>query len=169
MKKTLLIPALCFVGAVALTSCGNDATSDPSSQGIEEQDHSGHAEPTNRATSPGQVDDTDDTGIPDTPTGVHFPADPTGCAWYQDVAGATVCVPDPLPDNVTGKKACDYLRDQGYGPLHVSVGNGRGSVDDPLKLDDNGDGIACYAGDFGTAEAPPDASGGGIVPATSND
>lgn len=125
--------------------------------------HGGHTANEDIPSDLNPATDTGVTGIPSEKGGHRFPTDVSGCAWYHDVAGMTVCVPNPLPKKVTGAKACDYLRDQGYGPLTVLKDANKSKSDDPLKIDDNGDGTACYGGDFGTPAAPPDESGAGIV------
>ncbi|MFJ1644323.1 galactose oxidase-like domain-containing protein [Streptomyces sp. NPDC088258] len=71
-----------------------------------------------------------------------------GCDRHYGTAG--VCVPTAFPDTVRGdtpaattKARCAWLAAHDYGRLKV---NGK---DDPLRLDPDGDGVACGTGDAG--------------------
>lgn len=62
---------------------------------------------------------------------------------------ANVCVPTVFPETVRGgtkaattKARCDWLAANDYGRLKVNGG------DDPLRLDPDGDGVACGKGDL---------------------
>ncbi|MFJ5058232.1 galactose oxidase-like domain-containing protein [Streptomyces nigra] len=65
----------------------------------------------------------------------------SGCDRHY--GSANVCVPTDFPPAVkaTTKARCDWLKANDYGRLKV---NGR---DDPLRLDPNGDGVACGKAD----------------------
>ncbi|RFU86971.1 DUF1929 domain-containing protein [Streptomyces triticagri] len=65
----------------------------------------------------------------------------SGCDRHY--GSANVCIPTNFPDTVapTTKERCTWLKDNGYGPLKV---NGQ---EDPLRLDPDGDGRVCSAGD----------------------
>ncbi|MFI7339881.1 galactose oxidase-like domain-containing protein [Streptomyces sp. NPDC050085] len=70
------------------------------------------------------------------------PVSPTISGCDRHYGSANVCVPTVFPgEPATAAGRCAWLAEQKYGRLKV---NGR---DDPLRLDRNGDGVACGRGD----------------------
>jgi hypothetical protein len=71
------------------------------------------------------------------------PVAPTVSGCDRHYGSANVCVPTAFPAEVkkTTAARCDWLKRNEYGRLAV---NGK---DDPLRLDPNGDGVACGKGD----------------------
>lgn len=71
------------------------------------------------------------------------PVGPAVSGCDRHYGSANVCVPTAFPAGATRTTAarCDWLKQHDYGRLEV---NGR---DDPLRLDPDGDGIACGKGD----------------------
>lgn len=71
------------------------------------------------------------------------PVSPTVSGCDRHYGSANVCVPTAFPAEVkkTTAARCDWLKRNDYGRLEV---NGQ---DDPLRLDPDGDGVACGKGD----------------------
>jgi hypothetical protein len=71
------------------------------------------------------------------------PVSPTLAGCDRHYGSANICVPTAFPADVkpTTASRCAWLKDNAYGRLKL---NGK---DDPLRLDRNGDGLACGKGD----------------------